>query len=123
MSGGACRRFKKYVRLSLEQWLITKPRSPQIDLALAKTVISPETIADGIMAEVEAIFPKGESKEKARRLLAHLYHSDLPLNQKQLAEQLDLNEMDVGRIVSRLEPYGYFRRTTTKDGKFVQASM
>jgi hypothetical protein len=123
VSGGVCRRFKKYVRLSLEQWLITEPRPSQIDLALAKSAIPPETIADGIMAEVEAIFPKGESKEKARRLLAHLYHADEPLNQKQLADQLSLNEMDVGRIVSRLEPYGYFRRTTTKDGKFIQASM
>jgi len=123
VSGGVCRRFKKYVRLSLEQWLITEPRPPQIDLVLAKSAVSPETIADGVMAEVEAIFPKGESKEKARRLLAHLYHSGEPLNQKQLAEQLSLNEMDVGRIVTRLEPYGYFTRSTTKDGKFIQASM
>jgi len=32
------------------------------------------------------------------------------LSQKQLADRIALNEMDVSRILDRLEPYGYVAR-------------
>ena len=120
VSGGVPRRFKRYLRLCLEEQMISK--SQTVSPTLAKRAIPPEAIAEGLTAELEALFQKGEMKEKARRLIAQVYHSEGPTNQKQLARQLDINEMDVGRILGRLEPYGYVLRTATGSGKTILPS-
>lgn len=115
---GVFRRFLRYISLCLSAW----DKKGVINQALAESAVPPDEIAKDMEAELGVLFPLGDMKDKAFRILNHIIRAGKPLTQKQHAEELDISEMEISRIINRLEPYGYFQRERTAEGRVVKAS-
>ncbi len=99
--------------------------------------VSPAQVSQEMEAELASMFPKPDMREKAARIIMALLEAryqpsrleqafdrdlakraeELGLTQKQLAEKLSLTEVDVSRLVNRLQANGLVTRERVLVGK------
>jgi len=116
MSRGIFRRFLRYVLLVIESWeMRPKPGGP-IDLQIVRKAVTVERLAEDMELELMEIFPKqSQLRFQAVRLLLLLEESG-PRRQKELAEELGVEEYALSRILGKLESHRYIvRRREGKD--------
>lgn len=105
MSRGVFRRFLKYMKLCLEHNLLKAP----VTIDHVKEAISLEQQVMDMDLELTDVFSNRERKMEVVKLLNLLRDKGM-LNQKEIAEELDVTMMSVSRIVRKLEAYGYVKR-------------
>jgi len=105
MSRGVFRRFLKYLKLCLEHNLLKAP----VTIDHVNEAISLEQQVMDMDLELTDVFSNRERKMEAVKLL-NLLRDEGMLNQKEIAEELDVTMMSVSRMVRKLEAYGYVKR-------------
>jgi len=119
MSRGIFRRFMRYIALTLDKWLGQREWQRPIDTEIVKKTITAERIAEDMEPEMQEFFPKqNDLRLQAVRMLIHLGESG-PLEQSQLAEQLEIKPYTVSRMLAKLELYYYIRRKRSGNDKIV----
>lgn len=108
LSRGVFRRFLKYIQRCIEETTFAKKGFP-ITIETVKTAITLEQIAKDMDLELADLFKSKDVKLSAVKLLTMLREQG-EVNQKQIAEALDINEMAVTRMVKTLEANGYVKR-------------
>lgn len=119
MSRGHYRRFKRYVGLVIESHL-QNHRSTPITEEYVREAITIERMVEDMNVELEQIFPKNpESRREAVRILFHLSESDAS-EQGKLADELEIPEYTLSRLLSRLELHRYITREPHGSQKIVR---
>ncbi len=133
MSRGVFRRFLKYVQLCLETRIqlagtYEEPISRKtIDMALSDDELNKEW-----ETELRQIFPHAEHWKHASKIIKVLAISGRPFPQSELRNFIELHkgdkivvidESDLSRILSKLEEYGYVRRSNAGNKKLVQLNI
>ena len=119
MSRGIFRRFLRYIILTLDKWkALEEPQRP-IDTEIVKKAVTAERMAEDMEPEMQELFPKqNDLRLQAVRMLIHLGESG-PMEQRQLAEQLEIKPYTLSRILAKLELYRYIRRKRSGNDKIV----
>jgi len=100
---GVFRRFLQYIKLSLDKWNETKDHTTLIDKNLAKMAVSRERLIQDMDVELFRLFPKNmEAKSTAVEIL-NLLEENKNMNQRAIAEQLDIPDYKLSRIIKKLE--------------------
>jgi hypothetical protein len=117
MSRGIYRRFKRYVALTIESF---KPSSGvRITAEMVKKIVTTDRVAEDLDVELEQLFPNNrESRRDAVRIILKLSESG-PLEQSKLAQDLELAEYTLSRLLSKMELHGYVIRTPRGPQKIV----
>jgi len=122
MSRGIFRRFLRYIALTLDKWLDQGRWQRPIDTEIVKKAITAERMAEDMEPEMQELFPKqNDLRLQAVRTLIHLDESG-PLEQSQLAEQLDIKLYTMSRILAKLELHRYIKRKRSGNDKIVSLS-
>jgi len=122
MSRGIFRRFMRYIALTLDKWLGQGEWQRPIDTETVKKTITAERMAEDMEPEMQELFPKqNDLRLQAVRMLIHLGESG-PLEQSQLAEQLDIKPYTASRILAKLELHRYIKRKRSGNDKIVSLS-
>jgi hypothetical protein len=110
VSRGIFRRFLRYVGLSIDRWeRQPEPRRP-IDPAAVRQAVTVEQLMEDMELELSEIFPKqSELKRQAVRVMFHLTEKG-PQTQTRLAEELDVEEYTLTRLLQKLELHNYVVR-------------
>ncbi len=108
LSRGIFRRFLRYIQICLDYYKGQSLADQPIDRKLAEEAIPWEELLKDMEEELYALFPRSkELFKKALQTVILLSKNEEPLIQKEIAQSLDITEMDVSRIVEKLEAYGY----------------
>jgi hypothetical protein len=108
MSQGVFRRYKRYIALCLSAFKQEQAAVINID-DVRRTITIDHLIADMQLQLVE-VFPNAEHRALAVRIIEYVrLHPDL--NQTQVAEALEISELIVSRITSKLQNCGYIKKT------------
>jgi len=119
MSRGIFRRFMRYIALTLDKWLDQHEWEKPVDAEIVKKTITAERMAEDMEPELNELFPKqNDLRLQAVRMLIHLGESG-PLNQSQLAEQLEMKPYAVSRTLTKLELHRYVKRKRSGNDKIV----
>lgn len=108
LSRGVFRRFLRYLRLTCESFTISGEQPP-IDKVHVKKAVSIDQIMSDMELELYNLFKDLNQRRQAVELLDHLREAG-PLNQKEIAEFLNVSMMTSGKIVGRLLAHGYLKR-------------
>jgi hypothetical protein len=126
LSRGVFRRFLKFLAVLLRD--TERRKLGPINLSGAMAAVSPTQVSQEMEGELAYIFPKPEQREKGAKIIMTFLQrkyqpsrlqqisdpnlANLPgeISQKQLAEMLSLTEVDVSRLLDRLEANGLMRR-------------
>ena len=114
LARGVFRRFLRYIGLCFER---TSFRAP-ITMEDVNNAVSLEQQLEDMKLEFANIFKTEDQKLRAIQILRFLIDKK-ELNQKQIAEALDLGDMAVSRIMSSLNVRGYIRRVRGKHGEWI----
>ena len=117
LSRGIFRRFLKYLQRSIEETGINKKRFP-ITVESVKLTITIDQLAKDMDLELTDLFKNKEQKLCAVKLL-NVLRERRELNQREIAELLDVNDMAVSRMVKKLEAYGYVKRRREKGAEWI----
>lgn len=121
LSRGIFRRFLRYIQVSLEYCMGKNLADQTIGRDLAHEAIPWVEIVRDIEDELSTIFPKSlQLLKKALQIITLLTKQEAPIIQKQIAEVLSANQMDVSRIADKLEAYGYIIRQRQGNEKLVK---
>lgn len=107
LSRGIFRRFMRYIQLCLEDML--EREKNQVKVEDVKNVITPDVLMHDLDLELSDIFRNERYKRISIMVLKHLREHG-SVNQKTLAEILDVHATILGRILSTLEDNGYVKR-------------
>jgi hypothetical protein len=108
LSRGIFRRFLRYVMSCIKQTAIEKGSYP-ITVETVKSAVTLDQRVKDMDLELTDLFHNNkEQKMQAVKTLAYL--SNKNANQKEIAELLDVDEATAGRLVKKLETYGYLKR-------------
>ena len=122
LSRGVFRRFLKYIQLSIERHVTTKKKEEYeempIDSKLVSSTVGVEQLAKDMDLELSEVFKEKHKKLQAVKLLNFIRQVKEP-SQKQIAEELNISEMSVGRLVRKLEAYGYVMRKRGERGAWL----
>jgi hypothetical protein len=110
VSMGVFRRFKKYIRLSIEA---NGEQQLPISEELAKKAITDDVIFEDLDQELADIFDNEENRRCASKILGYL-RSHSKVNVKTIAEDIGISETMAQKIVQKLELYNYVK---TEPGK------
>lgn len=108
-SRGVFRRFLKYIQVCIER-TVTEQKEFPITVSLVKETVTLDKLVKDMELELSDIFKQKEKKLQAVKLLNFL-RLVKQANQKLIAKELDINEMAVSRLVSKLEAHNYITRT------------
>jgi DNA-binding transcriptional ArsR family regulator len=121
-SRGIFRRFKRFLGVCLEEYLVSGDRAKPIDLKLAKVALTEDEIFREMDLELSQIF----KKEDARRLAAKILDLLMKIkeaSQGSVAKTLQVSESAVSRILDKLEDYALVRREWHGQEKIVRANF
>ena len=119
MSRGIFRRFLRYITLTLDKWEAQGESQRPISIEIVKKAITAERMAEDMEPEMQELFPKqNDLRLQAVRMLIHLGESG-PVEQSQLAEQLDIKPYTLSRILAKLELHRYIKRKRSGNDKIV----
>jgi hypothetical protein len=107
LSRGVFRRFLRYIKLCLEEILLSKAKN--IDIDLVKKTITIEQLEADMDLELSEILADKEKKILAVKIL-NLIREKGEINQKTIAKQLEIHESTLGRILDKLETHNYIKR-------------
>jgi hypothetical protein len=108
LSRGVFRRFLKYLKLTCEKFAISNQPGP-IDVPHVNEAVTVEQLTKDMELELYDIFKDANQRRQAVELLNHLRIAG-PINQKAVAEFLNVSEATAGKIVNRLLTYRYVTR-------------
>lgn len=120
LSRGIFRRFLKYVMACIKEVAINRTGYP-ITVEVVKTTVTLEQRAKDMELELTDILHSKEQKMDAVKTLTYL--SDRSVNQKAIAELLNVDEATVGRLVRKLEAYGYVRKQRGAGSEWLWSSV
>lgn len=103
LARGVFRRFLKYLGLTIESFLISNGEPP-INATYVNKVVTIEHIVADMELELYEVFKNADQRRKASELLYHLSDGKL-MNQKDIAEFLDVSMPNVSRLVTKLGRY------------------
>lgn len=103
LARGVFRRFLKYLSLTIENFLISKEKLP-IDADYVNKIVTVEHIVADMELELYELFKNAEQRRKASELLYNLSDGKR-VNQKDIAEFLDISMPNVSRLVTKLGRY------------------
>lgn len=110
LSRGIFRRFKKYVRICLEEAIQHGCNS--LTVTYAKNWISFEQLEKDMELELMTVFPKRKELRKASVILLQLLREKGELTQQNIAETVfDNAKMKCSRVLDKLEAWNYIERT------------
>ena len=89
-----------------------------IDSKLVSETIGVEQLAKDMDLELSEVFREKEKKLQAIKLLNLIREVKEP-SQKRIAKELDMNEVSVGRLIKKLEAYGYVIRRRGERGAWL----
>lgn len=120
LSRGVFRRFLKYIVLSIETAVNIRPEEKEkpLDRKLVEEAVSMEQIMQDMDLELSEVFKDKTKKVQAVKLLTMLRQVK-EANQKEIATELDINEMNAGRLVKKLEAHGYVKRRRGERGAWL----
>jgi predicted XRE-type DNA-binding protein len=104
LSRGVFRRFLKYLKLTCETFAVSEQKPP-IDVEHVNKAVTVQQLMDDMELELYDIFRDANQRQQAVKLLNHLRTT--PLNQKDIAEFLNVSEPTAAKIISRLFAYRY----------------
>jgi DNA-binding MarR family transcriptional regulator len=86
---------------------------------MVKKIVTTDRVAEDLDVELEQLFPNNrESRRDAVRIILKLSESG-PLEQSKLAQDLELAEYTLSRLLSKMELHGYVIRTPRGPQKIV----
>jgi hypothetical protein len=103
LSRGVPRRFKRYIRLTIEA---NREQKLPMDIELVKTAITENVLFEDLDQELANVFEKEESRRIASRILNYL-RGNKDSNIKTIAESVGISETIAQKTVQRLLLYGY----------------
>jgi hypothetical protein len=124
LSRGIFRRFLKFITAAVQD--MQRRNLHQIDVGDVAAAIKIEMVAREMEIELASIFPRREPREKAIKIIFMLLQRQFgptpfkPLTQQDLAEALSLTEMDMSRLIDRLEANGIVRRQRGPEGNALE---
>jgi hypothetical protein len=113
VSRGVFRRFKKYIRLSIEA---NREKQPPISEELTKKTITDDIVFEDMDQELADIFDDAEKRKCASRILSYL-RSNSDVNVKTIAGDIGISETMAQKIVQKLALYGYISTKHGHEGK------
>jgi hypothetical protein len=120
LSRGVFRRFQKYCRLTIEEFLVTDKKEPPITVEYAERAITEKVIFGDMELELYDKFKNEGQRKLAVEMLGLLVKKrGEEISQKQIAEALDTNEMAVSRVAHVLAAERYIVRNRGKDGRWL----
>lgn len=108
LSRGIFRRFLKYIRKSIEAAAIGNSHFPITSDIINREITTKQLVADMDLELTDVFQNNREHKEMAVKTL-HLLR-EKQVNQKEIAEYLNVDEATASRLVKKLETYGYIKR-------------
>lgn len=119
LSRGVFRRFQKYCRLTIEEFLVAG-KEPPITVEYAERAITENVIFNDMELELYDKFKNEGQRKLAVEMLGLLIKKrGEEMSQKQIAEALDTNEMAVSRVAHVLAAEKYIIRNRGKDGRWL----
>jgi hypothetical protein len=121
MSRGIFRRFLKYIRVCIDQLLI-KPENERagaipLNNDFVRDAISLQQIAAEMELELSEFFPRAELRAQAVRVLEYVRSAPPNLNQIELAGAVEIDDMTLSRILTKLEAYRYVQLQRGEKGE------
>jgi len=116
------RRFLQYVRLVLDKWTETRDRPELVDETIVQAAITKERIAKDMDMELSQIFPKNPDAKLTATEILNLLAENKSMNQKTIAELIEIPDYKLSRIINRLDSAGYVQRKKTGLDKIVELS-
>jgi DNA-binding MarR family transcriptional regulator/thymidylate kinase len=114
MARGIFRRFKKYIHKCVEAY--QPDASELISVDFVRKIITVDEISADMELQLSDLFSKPEHRMIAIRAVeAARLHPDL--NQSELAQLLEVDDMTLSRILSKLELNGYIQRKQGEHGE------
>ena len=114
-SRGIFRRFQKYIMMCIEG---VAGQDFPITVEIVNRSITLDMLNADMDLELTDLFQNNrEQKMMAVKTLASL--SSKNANQKEIAEMLDVDEATAGRLVKKLETYGYLKRERGAHGAWI----
>jgi hypothetical protein len=121
LSRGVFRRFQKYCRLTIEEFLVTGNKEPPITIEYAERAITETVIFNDMELEMFDKFKNEGQRKLAVEVLSFLAKKrNKEVSQKEIAEALDTNEMSVSRIVHVLVQEKYITRNRIEHGWLIK---
>ena len=108
LSRGVLRRFKNYVRMTIEQNIDVKPLGPEHVMK----AVTQDRIFEDMQQELSNVFGSEEAQRHALTVLDYL-RGKSDVNVKTIADEIDLDEKTTQRLIQRLTSYRY---VSTKHG-------
>lgn len=119
LSRGICRRFLRYISLTLDLWEAEGRKTELVDVSTVKGAVTTERLGEDMELELSELFPKhSELRSQALRVLLGLQEFG-PTKQSQLAEKLDIEEYALSRLLTKLELRHYIKRLREGNDKIV----
>jgi biotin operon repressor len=119
LSRGVFRRFQKYCRLTIEEFLVAD-KEPPITIEYAERAITETIIFNDMELEMFDKFKNEGQRKLAVEMLSFLTKKrGEEVSQKQIAEALDASEMAVSRVIHVLASEKYITRDRGKDGRLL----
>jgi len=130
LSRGVFRRFLQYIKLCLDKRRESDPEMVRLDKDLAEEglldrdfvekAIPKERLSQDIDAELAPLFPKNPEARSTAVEILNLLEERKAMNQKTIAEELDIPEYRLSRIIKRLDAGGRIVREKTGLDKIVK---
>jgi len=117
LSRGVFRRFKTYIRLSVEPYAENK-RTDAVTPEDVKHCVTKEQLMMDMDLELSDVFKSLEKKRKAFDVIEFLRETP-NVNQKTLSEALDIHATLLGKIIKDLKTYGYVDYERGKGKEFL----
>jgi hypothetical protein len=108
LSRGIFRRYLKYIRKSIEAAVLGNNSFPISTETINKEITTKQLVADMDLELTDLFQNNREHKEMAVKTL-HLLR-EKQVNQKEIADYLNVDEATASRLVKKLEAYNYIRR-------------
>jgi DNA-binding transcriptional regulator YhcF (GntR family) len=108
LSRGIFRRFLKYIRKSIETAAIGNSNFPITSEIINREITTKQLVADMDLELTDVFQNNREHKEMAVKTL-HLLR-EKQVNQKEIAEYLNVDDATASRLIKKLETYGYITR-------------
>jgi hypothetical protein len=109
LSRGIFRRFKRFLGVCLEEYLVSGDRSKPIDREFVGNALTVGELFKEMDLELSELFKTEEMKENAVKIIRMLMKAR-EIQQRQLAHVLNMSEGAISKILIKLEDHGYCTR-------------
>ncbi|MFH0848714.1 MAG: winged helix-turn-helix transcriptional regulator [archaeon] len=122
LSQGVFRRYLQYIRLTIDKWRIAQKPLELIDTTIVESAITKEQLLRDLDSQLTELFPKNPEARSTAIEIIRLLQENSGMNQKSVAEQLNMPEYRLSRIFDRLEKGGHIKREKTGLKKTVRVT-